>query len=93
MSATHHFEVHLVPEYVGQMLYLHEVNRLLLLPVGVTVLIVLASHDVIHSLGIQPLAVKSDAVPGKLNAANTQVALKGCSVPAAGHFHDAPRTP
>jgi heme/copper-type cytochrome/quinol oxidase subunit 2 len=38
------------------------------LPVGVSTRILVTSNDVIHCFAVPSLAIKSDAIPGRLNA-------------------------
>jgi heme/copper-type cytochrome/quinol oxidase subunit 2 len=40
----------------------------LVLPVGTSIRLVVSSNDVIHCFAIPSLAIKSDAIPGRLNA-------------------------
>ena len=44
------------------------VDNYQILPVGVSIRLIVTSNDVIHSFAIPSLAVKSDAIPGRLNA-------------------------
>ncbi|KAJ3222631.1 cytochrome c oxidase subunit 2 [Clydaea vesicula] len=51
----------------GDIRNLH-VDNYLVLPVGVSTRLLVSSNDVIHSFAIPSLAIKSDAIPGRLNA-------------------------
>lgn len=44
------------------------VDNYMVLPVGVSTRLIVTSNDVIHSFAIPSLALKSDAIPGRLNA-------------------------
>lgn len=44
------------------------VDNYQVLPVGVSTRLIVSSNDVIHSYAIPSLAIKSDAIPGRLNA-------------------------
>ncbi len=44
------------------------VDNYLVLPVGTSIRLVVSSNDVIHCFAIPSLAIKSDAIPGRLNA-------------------------
>jgi len=44
-----------------------EVDKRVLLPVGVAVRLLITSNDVLHSWAVPAFAVKSDAIPGRLN--------------------------
>ena len=51
----------------GDIRNLH-VDNYLVLPVGVSTRLIVTSNDVIHCFAIPSLAIKSDAIPGRLNA-------------------------
>lgn len=51
----------------GDIRNLH-VDNYLILPVGVSIRLLVTSNDVIHCFAIPSLAIKSDAIPGRLNA-------------------------
>lgn len=44
-----------------------EVDRRIVLPIGVCVRLITTSSDVLHSWAVPALGVKIDAVPGRLN--------------------------
>lgn len=53
------------------------VGSLLKLPVGATVHLLVASVDVIYSLGMPTLTLKVGAIPGRLNLAEFVIARPG----------------
>ena len=44
------------------------VDNYLVLPINTSIRILVTSNDVIHSLAIPSLAIKTDAMPGRLNS-------------------------
>ena|SRR5688572_24116338 len=44
------------------------VDNYLMLPINTSIRLLVTSNDVIHSFAIPSLAIKSDAIPGRLNA-------------------------
>ncbi len=57
----------------GQSTYLLDVDKPLVLPVGVKVRFVITADDVIHSWWVPSLGWKQDAIPGIINSAWTQI--------------------
>ena len=57
----------------GVSTYLLDVDKPLVLPVGVKVRFVITADDVIHSWWVPALGWKQDAIPGIINAAWTQI--------------------
>nr|YP_007890321.1 cytochrome c oxidase subunit 2 [Clathrina clathrus]AGB07382.1 cytochrome c oxidase subunit 2 [Clathrina clathrus] len=51
--------------------YLEEVTEILAVPIGVYVRFLVTSNDVIHSYSLPALALKIDAVPGRINSVTT----------------------
>jgi len=45
------------------------VDNYLVLPINTSIRLIVSSNDVIHSFAVPSLAVKIDAIPGRLNAA------------------------
>ncbi len=45
-----------------------EVDNALVLPVNTSIRLLVTSNDVIHSFAVPSLGIKSDAIPGRLNA-------------------------
>jgi len=45
------------------------VDNYLVLPINTSIRVVVSSNDVIHSFAVPSLALKVDAIPGRLNAA------------------------
>lgn len=58
-------------------LRLLEVDQRLVVPVHSTVRLLVTAADVLHSFAVPSLAVKLDAVPGRLNQANFFVKRPG----------------
>lgn len=54
-----------------------EVDNRLLIPQGTVVKFLITGADVIHSFGVPSLALKTDAIPGKVNEAWTRIDNKG----------------
>jgi len=58
--------------------YLFEISQYLLLPIYSFIRLFVYSFDVIHTLGFYSWAIKIDAIPGRINLANTlRLLLKG----------------
>jgi len=53
------------------------VDQYVVLPVGSAVRILVTASDVIHSFGVQSLAIKKDAIPGRVNEAWTRIEREG----------------
>jgi cytochrome c oxidase subunit 2 len=57
--------------------YLLEVDRPLVLPVGKKIRFVITANDVIHSWWVQPFGIKTDAIPGFIREAWTNIDQPG----------------
>ena len=72
-------------------LRLLEVDKPLLLPVGVKIRVVATSFDVMHSFAIPSLAVRIDAVPGRLNVCSFELkrqgVFRGVCAELCGSYH------
>lgn len=53
------------------------VDQYVVLPVDTAVRILITASDVIHSFGVQSLAIKKDAIPGRVNETWTRIEREG----------------
>ena len=51
--------------------YLFEINQYILLPIYSFIRLFVYAFDVIHTLGFYSWGIKIDAIPGRINLANT----------------------
>jgi cytochrome c oxidase subunit 2 len=73
------FDSYMIPEEdleLGQ-LRLLEVDNRLVLPTHTHIRVIISAADVLHSWGVPSLAVKCDAVPGRLNQASLFIQRQG----------------